>query len=149
MEFSKAYRHIGYSYMGIPAPWKPYVQKALIEIEREMWPQWWLPMWAKHLIHYLANGNSVVRVKYWWAYRLRNYLTGGQLITDIKDKYAGLRIYCYGNDAIYKIIDRVTKECDGVCEQCGSTEDVKVVDIHRWYFNLCDKCRAKKEGNDV
>ena len=146
-KFSKKYRHVGYSHLGVPEPWKPIVSKAVIEIEKIMWPQWWLPMFAKHLIHYLATDNSVVRVKYWWAYNLRLKLAKGQ-ISDIKDKYATLRIYGSFSDEQYKIIDQAEKECDETCEWCGSKEDVKTID-YGWIYNLCIECRIKEEDKKL
>ena len=119
------------------------VKKAVIELEKEMWPQWWLPMWTKRLIHQLATGRSVVRVKYWWAYRLRDRLARG-IITDIKDKYTGLRIYISGTDKMCEIIDRAEIECDQTCERCGSKDDVKNVD-YGWIYNLCKECRTSAE----
>jgi hypothetical protein len=51
MKTSEKYRHIGYSYPGVPNPWKPIVEKAIVEIEKEMWPRW-IPLFIKRLIHY-------------------------------------------------------------------------------------------------
>lgn len=139
MEFSKKYSHVGYSYLGVPDAWKPIVKKAVIELEKEMWPQWWLPMFAKRWIHWLAMGQSIWHVRCWWAYKLRNKLARGS-ISDIKDKYAGLRIYMSGTDKMYEIIERAEKECDETCESCRSKDDVQVVD-YGWLYNYCKKCR--------
>jgi len=132
---------MGYSYPGVPGPWQPIVEKAIIEMEKEIWPQRWLPRFVKRWIHWLATGGSVVRVKYWWAYRLREKLAHGS-ITDIKDKYAGLRIYGSFNDKCYEIIDQAEKECDETCEACGSKDDVIVVD-YGWLYNYCKDCREE------
>ncbi len=144
MEFSKKYRHVGYSYVGLGKGWNPIVEKAVIEIEKAMWSQWWLPLFVKRLIHFLATDNSVVRVKFGWAYRLRQKLTGGQMITDIKDKYATLRIYAYSGKEMNEIIKRVTKECSETCESCGSKDDVQYTDTH-WVYNYCAGCRNKMD----
>lgn len=139
MKFYKKYRHVGASYPSVPDPWKPIVERAIIDIEKIMWPQRWLPMCIKRLIHYLATGNSIVRIKYRWAYWLRTKLTGGRIINDIKDKYAGLRIYHYGCDKIEEIVNRAEKECDETCEFCGSNN--KVIHINfGWIYNLCGNC---------
>ncbi len=143
VKFYKKYRHVGYSYAGVPIGWNNIVERAVIDIEKAMWPRW-MPMFLKRWIHYLATGNSVVRVKFRWAYSLRQKLTGGCMITDIKDKYAGLRIYCYGNSEMNDIIDRAEDECDKTCEICSSNEDVEIYD-HGWMYNLCAKCRVIKE----
>lgn len=143
-KFSKKYSHVGYSYLGVPKPWMPIVAKAVIAIEKDMWPQWWLPMFVKRWIHWLATGNSVVRVKYWWARNLRNKLAHGQ-IHDIKDKYASLRIYgSFSKNADYIIRD-AEFECLETCEWCGSKIDVEVVN-YGWWYNLCAECRTKEEN---
>lgn len=145
MEFSKKYKHIGNSWPSVPRGWKPIVKKALVEIEREMWPRW-MPMFLKRWIHYLATGGSVVRIKYHWANKLRRKLTGGQMIQDIKDKYATLRIYAYAGKEISDIIDKACEECSETCEDCGKTDrdDVRTVENGNWYENVCTKCSPPK-----
>jgi hypothetical protein len=123
MEFYKKYKHIGYSFIGVPKGWISIVELAVICIEREMWPRW-LPFPVKRLVHWLATGNSVVCVKYWWAYRLRKKLTKGQIIFDIKEKYATLRIYGAFGDKIEKLIEHAELECNRTCQHCGSNEGV-------------------------
>lgn len=142
MEFYKKYSHMGYSYLAVPDPWKPIVMKAVIAIEKEMWPKW-MPLFIKRWIHYLATGNSVVRIRSMFWSRVRDKLTGHMLITDIKDKYAGLRIYGYFNLACDKIVDEAEKACENTCEFCGSTDDVEIRDDYGWYRNLCDICSDK------
>lgn len=141
---SDKYRHVGYSYAGVPSGWKNIVENTLIKIEKEMWPQWYLPLFIKRLIHYLATGNSVVGIKYKTFYKLRKYLTKGQIVMDIKDKFAGLRIYGYFGDPIDKIIKEAEIKCENTCEHCGSTEDTQVVGTH-WVENLCINCREKND----
>jgi len=144
MKISEKYRHIGYSSPGVPDGWQPIVEKAIIEIERKMWVQW-LPLSVKRLIHKLATGNSVARVesKFWYAVRSR--LTNNQIITDIKDKFATLRIYGFHGNEIDEIITEAENECIKTCEKCGSRKDVKMVN-YGWIYNLCAKCRKEKES---
>jgi len=141
MKVSEKYRHIGYSYPGVPNPWKPIVEKAIVNIERKMWPRW-IPLFLKRKIHYWATGNSVVRVKSRFWYKVRNILTKGQMVTDIKDKYASLRIYGYFGNDIEKIVRKAEKECAKTCERCGSRESAKAVGKN-WIYNLCKSCRKK------
>jgi hypothetical protein len=143
MEISKKYRHIGYSYPGVPKGWKTIVEKAIVDIEKEMWPRW-IPLFIKRWIHYLATGNSVVRVRSRFWYSVRQKLTRGQIITDIKDKFASLRIYgCYG-DEIDEIITKAEDECYETCEKCGSKQKVKAFG-KGWIYNLCKSCRYGKK----
>jgi len=138
-KFSDRYRHVGYSCLGVPKTWKPVVQQCIIDIEKLMWPRY-LPFWLKRLIHYLGTGNSIVRVKYQWAFDLRSLITGGTLIQDIKDKYATLRIYGYFTDEMQDLIDEADEECQSICEYCGSKDGVQS-NNQGWIRNLCKKCR--------
>ena len=141
MKIYKKYKHIGYSYPGVPDGWVTIVEKAIVDIERVMWPRW-IPLFIKRWIHYLATDNSVVRVKYRWANNLRNRLTGHCMIMDIKEKYATLRIYAFSSEAIDKIIEKAEIDCDNTCQNCGSTESVETIDTG-WVYNLCGECRKK------
>ncbi len=141
MEFWKKYRHVGYSHVGVGAGWNKIVEKAVVEIEKVMWPKW-MPKFLCRWIHFLATDNSVVRVKYWWAHSLRNKLTGGRMINDIKTKYAQLRIYTFGCEKMNEIIKKASKECNETCEDCGSKNDVQCTDTS-WVYNYCVECRNK------
>lgn len=134
---AKKYSHVGYSYASVPNSWKAIVHKSIEDIEKEMWPEW-IPMFIKRSIHKLAMGQSVFFIKNRFWYRIRNILTNGMIITDIKTKFAGLRIYGQFNEKIDNIIDEAEINCDKTCEECGSSEDVKK--SGRWVRNLCKNC---------
>lgn len=142
MKISEKYRHIGYSYPGVPNGWKPIVEKAIVEIEKEMWPRW-IPLFLKRKIHYWATGNSVVNIKSTFWHFVRSKLTDRQIITDIKDKFATLRIYGSHNEKIEKIIEKADKLCSETCESCGSQKEVKICD-YGWIHNYCIDCRKKR-----
>ncbi len=145
MKFSKKYRHVGYSYPGVPKGWIKIVEETVIRLEKEMWPRW-IPLFIKRWIHYLATGNSVVRVKSRLWNKIRNRLTNGQIIFDIKDKFATLRIYGSFNDICDKIIEEAEKRCDKTCEKCGSTSNIETVNLG-WVFNLCPDCTEVERIN--
>lgn len=64
-------------------------------------------------------------------------------VHQIKEKFAGLRLYGENyNDQIWKIISEAEKESFKVCEECGSTENVKLRG-GRWLNTICDKCFNK------
>jgi len=140
MDFEKKYKHIGNSYASVPAGWKPIVKKALVDIEKLMWPRW-MPMFLKRWIHWLANGGSVVRVKYWWAQKVRQKITGGTIVRDIKEKYATLRIDGSFTNEMCIIIDRAEKECRETCQNCGSKDCIETVQDYGWYSRYCKTCR--------
>ena len=68
-------------------------------------------------------------------------------VHQIKEKFAGLRVYCSGRiDAIHTLIDIAEEESFKICEDCGAKAQDERVDIHGWYSSLCRKCE-KKERN--
>jgi len=140
-KFYKKYRHVGISYPAVPPGWVPKVKQAIIDIEREMWPVW-MPMFIKRFIHYRATGGSIVRVKSRFWYRVRDRFAKG-MITDIKDKYATPRIYLYGTDKMFSIVDKLEEDCLHICEECGYEGPEVTVNNEGWMYCLCDKCRLK------
>lgn len=139
MKSYKKFPHIGYAYAAVPDSWVPIVEKAIAQIEKVMWPRW-MPMFLKRKIHYWATGNSIIRVRSRFWYKVRDYLTGNQIITDIKSKYAQLRIYGFFGNEIEYIIEKAEKECERTCEMCGHQGDDVKISGQGWYYNLCDKC---------
>jgi hypothetical protein len=64
-------------------------------------------------------------------------------VTEIKEKYGGLRFYInYGTDEIFDIIDEYEKKSFTVCERCGDPGKLRKND-YRWYKTLCDNCYDK------
>jgi len=140
--FSKKYKHLGTSYPGVPKGWKQLTMECLQEIEEEMWPQW-MPYWLKRFIHYQATGNSVVKVKSNFWYKIRSYFTNGMIVFDVKDKYSTLRIYGTFNDKIHTIIERYEEEAEKTCEVCGSQENVELQQ-GLWLIRYCKQCLRQK-----
>ena len=139
--FSRKYRYLGYTGLSIPEGWVPIVKETILQIDREVKPKW-IPRFILNWISDLAMGGSVVMVKNRFFYRIYTKLTKGILITDIKDKYAGIRIYGFFNDKIDEYISWAEILCDNTCEQCGSHREVEIRGKH-WYYNLCKKCYGK------
>ena len=54
---NEKYKHIGYSYPGVPKGWKPVVEKAMKDIEKAMWPSW-IPMFIKRKTMALAKSEK-------------------------------------------------------------------------------------------
>ena len=81
-------------------------------------------------------------------------------ITQIKEKFGGLRIYISGPDWWQKLADAVAESAKGMCEDCGKrngwtyggdpkAEQIKVENRPSagggWWRSLCQHCRAKEE----
>lgn len=62
----------------------------------------------------------------------------------IKEKWGGLNIYInFGNDELFKLIDKAEEESYNVCEECGSRNDVGMRESG-WMTTMCLDC-IKKE----
>lgn len=60
-------------------------------------------------------------------------------ITEVKEKYGGLRIYVDGyTDEIGKIIEDAERKSVEICELCG--KDGKQVKFHGWWMTRCQNC---------
>jgi hypothetical protein len=60
-------------------------------------------------------------------------------ITDIKEKYGGLRVDCKTTiDAVYALIVRCENKSQTVCEQCGKTGKIRTG--LNWELCLCTEC---------
>lgn len=147
MEFYKKYTHVGTSYPSVPDPWKPIVEEAIKKIEKKMWPRW-MPMFIKRWIFKLATGNSIVRIRSKFWFKIYKHLTKSSVITQIKDKFAVLCIYMMGYDDEYdEIIEDATYECTHICERCGTyrmTLGIPVSDVRGWYRRLCPGCKMEE-----
>jgi hypothetical protein len=65
--------------------------------------------------------------------------------TQVKEKFGGLRFYVNGaSNEQYAIISFAEGLSYSVCEQCGSTKDVK--QTKGWIISLCPECMEKKNG---
>ena len=66
-------------------------------------------------------------------------------ITQIKEKFGGLRFYCYGtDDFINGMIDFAEKISTRICEECGNPG--KIMKTHTgWLYTACDE-HIRHEG---
>ena len=135
------YRYLGYTYPSVPDGWEPIVRQMLRDIDRKIRP-WYVPRFILNWMYWLASGNSVVRVRsrFFYNFNKRFAVFRKCFITDIKDKYGGLRVYGGFSDEVEKIVDAAVQKCDTTCEKCGSEEEVKIVNTG-WLFNFCIQCR--------
>lgn len=68
-------------------------------------------------------------------------------ITQIKEKFGGLRFYYDGgDDMIGGMVWLAESMSLNICEQCGSTENVKQRG-HNWIYTACNKCEENNSKN--
>jgi len=65
--------------------------------------------------------------------------------TQIKEKYGTLCLYLVGNDAAHDAAELAEKQSYGICEHCGSTQEVTTEG--GWLQTLCKKCR--EDGHSI
>ncbi len=64
-------------------------------------------------------------------------------ITEVKEKYGGLRIYTdMDTDEIFKITLQAEQESYKICEICGKPGELRY--LHGWYMTRCDSCFTKE-----
>ena len=65
-------------------------------------------------------------------------------ILQIKEKFAGLRIYLENaNEELMKMVHEAESESYQVCERCGTSENVGILNTGGWYYNCCQECAKK------
>jgi hypothetical protein len=68
------------------------------------------------------------------------------IVTQIKEKFGGLRIYTnFSIDYIDALIDVAEEESYKTCEKCGSKVNI-TTNTTGWYKTLCDNCRNNNES---
>ena len=78
---------------------------------------WWCPKLVLRLLHLIGNDNSIVRVRWRWAYKLHHWILGGVFFTDIKTKYDYVCIYGFFTDEIYEELDKVVSQLDEIFQR--------------------------------
>ena len=65
----------------------------------------------------------------------------------IKEKFGMLCLYLnyYPTEYLHDELRSIEYESLGICENCGSTENVRTQDIHGWTYTYCDKCAKAEE----
>jgi hypothetical protein len=59
-------------------------------------------------------------------------------VTDVKEKYGGLRIYAFTDEASCDLICKLELESLIICEFCG--ENGRRISLRGWYKTICPKC---------
>jgi len=159
---TRKFRYLGYTYLCVPEPWQPIVYELLVNIDKVVKPKYvprfllnllhffaygwtakkgpkWLPNFIRYCIGWFRPYGQVVGIRHRGAYKLHSKLINC-VITDIKTKYASLRIYGYFPWYVQSMVEGASDLCDQTCEVCGSTEDVKPTE-EGWVYALCKKCR--------
>jgi hypothetical protein len=65
-------------------------------------------------------------------------------VTEVKEKFGGLRIYLnYGTDEMFKIIENAEGRSYAVCEICGKPG--KLHNVNGWLMTRCEECLESED----
>jgi hypothetical protein len=146
-DYLKKYRYLGNTFLSIPNTWIPLVTKLIEDIDKLARPKW-MPRFLLNWFYWLAMGKSVVRIRSWFWYNLWRKLPIKCQITQIKDKFGGLRFYCSASEEIMKLVEEAEEKSYSICEKCGSMDDVKQVG-NGWIYTLCKNCDTNRLNNNL
>lgn len=114
---AEKYGYLGITYNIFKKDSEPYyILNNFIKNVDKMVKPWWCPRWFLRYLHLFGNDNSIVRVRNWKLHDLKNKITNGVLITDLKGKWGTMRIYGYFTDDIQKYADETEKKLDKYIE---------------------------------
>lgn len=68
------------------------------------------------------------------------------MVSQIKEKFGGLRFYYYGgNDEIDEIVSAAEKRAETICEGCG--KNGKVLELCGWLRCECPECHEARKNH--
>lgn len=102
-----------------------------------------------NIVHAIKNEKSILdyRKKQGEDVRKEDYEAVEVTISQVKEKYGGLRFYVYGGgDRIRGMIDFAESFSYKICESCGNPGKLSQ---NGWWRTLCEPCRANDERKKV
>ena len=84
-----------------------------------------------------------------WDFLLNPLITmcieQGATISQVKEKYGGLRFYIHGgNKKLHRAIEKAEEKSLTICERCGASGRAVTIG-HGWAKTLCERHFGKKE----
>ena len=135
-KFNK-YRYLGAVHPETTKFWEPAVLTMLIDIDECIRP-WYVPRWTLNTIYDISHKKE--KATNWYWNQVLVSFTSEAYISQIKSKFATLRVYGIFSDKVQEIIKIAEEKCDNTCENCG-THGASHVMIKGWVTNLCIKCK--------
>jgi hypothetical protein len=141
----KKCEYLGRVYPETSQHWYPPILEMLEKMDKVAVSKW-TPRWFLKLVYKTAlykNG----RVRFESVYKLFKKMVKIE-ITQIKSKFAGLRVYGDFPNEVTPMIQQAEIHCDLICENCGSMEQTRQVVVNRWVTNLCKNCKEHKNDSN-
>ena len=85
-----------------------YLEDFIMFVAKKAKP-WWCPTFVLNLLNLFANDNSIVRCRNQHLASAFRNITGGLLITDIKEKYGTIRVYGYFTKEVDEELKKLEK----------------------------------------
>lgn len=135
----KKYSYLGWTSPTVPNGWKPLVVELIKNIDKLARP-WWLPRFIATTVKTLAMGSSIIKIrnKFWYVVFKKLPITCS--ISQIKEKFGGLRFYCSGTDEIFALVHVAEDASYKICQYCGTTDNVSRID-DGWIRTICTQCK--------
>lgn len=130
----KKYKYLGQVIPEVPKVWENHILDMLSELDKLSRPKFV----SKGLLNFLSSAYPAL---------LRKFIPNIQ-ITQIKQKFATLRITGTFNKTAQSIINNTIFLCNNTCEFCGNPNTTHVT-VKSWVRNLCSTCKeVKKYGTN-
>lgn len=137
LNFNK-YRYLGATAPEVPEVWKPIVLKMIEDIDRVVKPEF-VPRWFLNFL-YDKSRNKQGLITRSYLDKILNNLINNIRITQIKQKFATLRVYGIFNNDVDIIVKATEATCANTCEFCGRNGTTNVM-VKSWVRNLCSDCK--------
>ncbi|MGV8961943.1 MAG: hypothetical protein ACOH2V_01000 [Candidatus Saccharimonadaceae bacterium] len=135
------YKYLGNVMPSIPKVWEPIVLKMLIDIDVIVRP-WYIP---KFIMNYMV-GKKRKPISVDLFHKIIDsridFLLQDVYISQIKQKFASLRVLGTFSTQIQKIVTDTEMLCKNTCEICGKS-DTSFVTVKSWVKNLCTQCKKE------
>lgn len=134
----KKYRYLGAVAPETPEVWKPIVFKMIQDIDRIVKPEY-VSRWFLNWLYDKARDSRGLVIRPFLD-KILNKLIDDINITQIKQKFATLRVYGIFNKNVEVIVKATEAICANTCEDCGRNGTSNVM-VRGWVKNLCSDCK--------
>lgn len=134
------YRYLGAVAPEVPETWKPIIFKMIEDIDKIIKPKFISRWFLNFLYDKSHNKRGLVVIPF--LDKILSKLIDGTNITQIKQKFATLRVYGTFNSNVCIITRAAESTCNNTCESCGNNGTSNVM-VKNWVRNLCLECIEK------
>jgi len=134
----RKYRYFVFTSLDVSEFWEPTVITMIKDIDKHIKPKL-IPRFVINMMYDLGYAGK--KGNRYWQQMLSSF-TSGTTISQIKSKFATLRVYGDFNSDVRNIVKIAEDSCNNICESCGAVGASHTV-IKGWVTNLCPACKEK------